>query len=140
MGGQVWNMIVFHLAFRRRACRRLKVWKNPKVRVDRNNTAITRVQAQRDRHTSAFPSFTITTMTASRLLKSSATLFTQPSARLVGLRSLSSSSPIYVPTLTERRIGEAGTGGRQSEAGLRVAVFGANGFLGRHFCHELGTY
>lgn len=57
----------------------------------------------------------------------------RPASRLAN-RSMA----IYAPTLTERRAGEAGPGGRQSEAGLRVAVFGANGFLGRHVCHELG--
>lgn len=51
-----------------------------------------------------------------------------------GRRSLS----FYSPTLTERRVGEAGTGGRNSEAGLKVAVFGASGFLGSYVCAELG--
>ena len=44
----------------------------------------------------------------------------------------------YVPTLTERRPQEAGTGGRNSEAGLKVALFGASGFLGQFVCGELG--
>jgi hypothetical protein len=65
-------------------------------------------------------------------------LLQPPKALLRSARAFSS-SPYYVPTLTERRPGEGGTGGRQSEAGLRVAVFGANGFLGKHVCHELGT-
>lgn len=45
---------------------------------------------------------------------------------------------MYTPTLTERRVGEAGTGGRNSEAGLKVALFGASGFLGEYVCAELG--
>ena len=45
---------------------------------------------------------------------------------------------MYVPTLTERRSGEAGIGGRNSDAGLKVAVFGASGFLGKYVCSELG--
>ena len=46
----------------------------------------------------------------------------------------------YSPTLTERRVGEAGTGGRNSEASLKVCLFGASGFLGEHVCSELGTW
>lgn len=45
----------------------------------------------------------------------------------------------YVPTLTERREGEAGKGGRMTEAGLRVAIFGAGGFVGRYLCAHLGA-
>ena len=66
----------------------------------------------------------------------SAVRATQRIGPQVGRRSLSS---LYVPTLTERRPGEAGTGGRNSEAGLKIAVFGASGFLGEYFCSELGT-
>lgn len=54
--------------------------------------------------------------------------------RAGGRRALS----YYSPTLTERRPGEAGTGSRSSEAGLKVAVFGASGFLGNYVCSELG--
>lgn len=54
-------------------------------------------------------------------------------SRRVGTRS------VYVPTLVERREGEAGTGGRSSEAAKKVAVFGASGFLGGYLCAELGA-
>jgi hypothetical protein len=50
-------------------------------------------------------------------------------------RTLSS----YAPTMVEKRDGEMGTGGRSSEAGLKVALFGASGFLGHYVCGELGT-
>lgn len=45
---------------------------------------------------------------------------------------------MYSPTLTERRVGEAGRGGRNSEAGIKVALFGASGFLGHYVSGELG--
>jgi hypothetical protein len=48
-------------------------------------------------------------------------------------------TPFYTPTLTEKRAGEAGRGGRMSEAACKVAVFGASGFLGNFVCAELGT-
>jgi len=41
--------------------------------------------------------------------------------------------------LPERREDEAGPGGRASNAGVKVAVFGAGGFLGRYVCCDLGT-
>ena len=44
----------------------------------------------------------------------------------------------YKPTLTEARPDEMGTGGRSSEAGLKVALFGASGFIGNYVCGELG--
>lgn len=47
-------------------------------------------------------------------------------------------STFYSPTLVERRQGEAGRGGRCSEAGVKVALFGASGFLGQYVCAELG--
>lgn len=46
----------------------------------------------------------------------------------------------YSPTLVEKRVGEAGPGGRSSEAALKVAVFGASGFLGNAVCAELGRF
>jgi hypothetical protein len=51
-----------------------------------------------------------------------------------GRRSLST----YMPPMVETREGEMGTGGRSSEAGLKVALFGASGFLGHYVCGELG--
>jgi hypothetical protein len=45
---------------------------------------------------------------------------------------------IYKPTLQNRRGNEMGLGGRGSEAGLKVAIFGASGFLGPYVCTELG--
>lgn len=41
--------------------------------------------------------------------------------------------------LPYRRDDEAGPGGRASNAGVKVAVFGAGGFLGRYVCCDLGT-
>lgn len=54
----------------------------------------------------------------------------------VGARSM---SQFYVPTLTEKRVGQAGRGGRASEAAVKVALFGASGFLGSHVCAALGA-
>jgi len=54
-------------------------------------------------------------------------------------RCLSLPAQFYVPTLTPRRPGEAGGGGRSSEAGLKIAVIGASGFLGKYFSAELGA-
>jgi len=39
---------------------------------------------------------------------------------------------------TEKRPDAAGPGGRSSNAGIKVAVFGAGGFLGRYVCSNLG--
>lgn len=50
----------------------------------------------------------------------------------------SDASSTYKPTLVERRDTEIGAGGRGSEAGLKVAIFGASGFLGPYLCTELG--
>lgn len=52
----------------------------------------------------------------------------------VGGRSMSTMSG----TLVEKRVGEAGPGGHGSEAGVKVALFGASGFLGNYVCGELG--
>lgn len=46
---------------------------------------------------------------------------------------------LFMPRITERRLNEGGPGGRQSNGDLRVAIFGATGFLGKHLCHQLGT-
>jgi hypothetical protein len=46
---------------------------------------------------------------------------------------------LFMPRITERRLNEGGPGGRQSNADLRVAIFGATGFIGKHLCHQLGT-
>jgi hypothetical protein len=48
-------------------------------------------------------------------------------------------TPYYSPTLTDKRPGEGGRGGRSSEADCKVAVFGGSGFLGRFLSAELGT-
>lgn len=53
------------------------------------------------------------------------------------VRYLSSPVP-YKPTLVETRPTEMGTGGRSSDAGLKVALFGASGFVGNYVCGELG--
>lgn len=44
-----------------------------------------------------------------------------------------------LPRVTDRRPTETGRGGRASDAGVKVAVFGATGFLGRYVCSHLGT-
>lgn len=54
-----------------------------------------------------------------------------------GRRALSSQQP-YLPRITDRRLQEQGPGGRASNAGIRVAIFGATGFLGKHVCNQLG--
>ena len=48
--------------------------------------------------------------------------------------------PYYSPLLSEKRPDQFGRGGRASKAGVKVAVFGATGFLGEHFCAHLGTF
>jgi len=55
-------------------------------------------------------------------------------------RGFSSNSSLNLPRITERRPNETGRGGRASDAGLKVAVFGATGFLGRYVCSGLGEY
>lgn len=57
-----------------------------------------------------------------------------------GIRSVPFRGLAYIPRVTERRNGEAGPGGRSSNAGVKVAVFGAGGFLGRYVCSHLGTH
>ena len=44
-----------------------------------------------------------------------------------------------VPRIVDRRPGETGPGGRASDAGTKVAVFGASGLLGRYVCCHLGA-
>jgi hypothetical protein len=61
---------------------------------------------------------------------------TRRSTAFVTRRSLST----YSPTMVEKREGENGVGGRSSNAGLKVAVFGGSGFLGHYVCGELGMY
>jgi hypothetical protein len=56
-----------------------------------------------------------------------------PSAAAGATRSM------YIPRVTERRAEEEGPGGRSSNAGVTVAVFGASGFLGRYVCSNCGT-
>jgi len=60
----------------------------------------------------------------------------QRSVRIQGRRALSTEP--FLPKITDRRLKEEGAGGRSSNAGIRVAVFGATGFLGKHLCHQLG--
>ena len=51
-----------------------------------------------------------------------------------------STSNVDLPRITERRLNESGRGGRASDAGIKVAVFGATGFLGRYVCSGLGKF
>eukprot|EP00573_Skeletonema_grethae_P002481 CAMPEP_0201685452 /NCGR_PEP_ID=MMETSP0578-20130828/195_1 /ASSEMBLY_ACC=CAM_ASM_000663 /TAXON_ID=267565 /ORGANISM="Skeletonema grethea, Strain CCMP 1804" /LENGTH=393 /DNA_ID=CAMNT_0048169337 /DNA_START=55 /DNA_END=1236 /DNA_ORIENTATION=+ len=44
-----------------------------------------------------------------------------------------------LPRITERRPDETGRGGRASDAGVKVALFGATGFLGRYVSSGLGS-
>ena len=55
-------------------------------------------------------------------------------------RGFSTSSSLELPRITERRPNETGRGGRASDAGVKVAVFGATGFLGRYVCSGLGEF
>jgi len=60
-------------------------------------------------------------------------------ARAYGASSIGPNRSFYMPRVTERRENEAGPGGRSSNAGVTVAVFGASGFLGRYVCANCGT-
>jgi NADH dehydrogenase (ubiquinone) 1 alpha subcomplex subunit 9 len=62
---------------------------------------------------------------------------TRRTATTVGARAFSS-KPV-LPRITERRPTESGRGGRASDAGVKVCVFGATGFLGRYVTSGLGT-
>lgn len=53
--------------------------------------------------------------------------------------SSSASSVQDLPRITERRPTETGRGGKASDAGVKVCVFGATGFLGRYVCSGLGA-
>ena len=55
-----------------------------------------------------------------------------------GRRALSIEA--FMPNITDRRLEEGGPGGRSSNAGLRFAIFGATGFLGKHVCNQLGRW
>ena len=46
----------------------------------------------------------------------------------------------FLPRVTDRKLEEQGPGGRSSVAGIKVAIFGATGFLGKHVCNLLGTF
>jgi hypothetical protein len=61
----------------------------------------------------------------------------QRSARIQGRRAITTAEP-FLPRITERRVKEEGAGGRATNAGVKVAVFGATGFLGKHVCYQLG--
>mmetsp|Transcript_32446 Transcript_32446/g.62082 ORF Transcript_32446/g.62082 Transcript_32446/m.62082 type:complete len:420 (-) Transcript_32446:258-1517(-) len=50
-----------------------------------------------------------------------------------------STSGMTLPRVTERRPDETGRGGKASDAGVKVCVFGATGFLGRYVCSGLGS-
>ena len=63
------------------------------------------------------------------------------SSSTISSRGFSSSSgSLELPRITERRPNETGRGGRASDAGVKVAVFGATGFLGRYVCSGLGEF
>lgn len=59
-------------------------------------------------------------------------------ARRIVVSTSSRSFSTQLPRVTERRATEAGPGGRASDAGVKIAVFGAGGMLGRYVCSELG--
>ena len=75
-----------------------------------------------------------TKMQASRLITAS----TRTLSRRQPL-STTTTAPV-VPRILDRRENETGPGGRGSDAGLKVAVFGASGFLGRYVCSHLGEF
>jgi hypothetical protein len=60
----------------------------------------------------------------------------QRSSQCQSRRALSTEQ--FLPRITEIRLDEQGAGGRQSQAGVKVAIFGATGFVGKHVCNQLG--
>ena len=65
--------------------------------------------------------------------------FFAPLSTTTSSASLSTSSAgADLPRITERRPSETGRGGRASDAGVKVALFGATGFLGRYVSSGLG--
>lgn len=57
---------------------------------------------------------------------------------IASLSSSSAAAKADLPRITERRPNETGRGGRASDAGVKVALFGATGFLGRYVSSGLG--
>ena len=47
---------------------------------------------------------------------------------------------VVVFGLLDKRTNEIGPGGRGSDAGAKVCVFGAGRILGRYVCYNLGGY
>lgn len=57
------------------------------------------------------------------------------------IRSSSTAAPAkYAPTMVEKRYNDVGHGGRGSDKGVKVACFGASGFLGKYVGAELGKF
>ncbi|KAL7464868.1 hypothetical protein ACHAXS_005197 [Conticribra weissflogii] len=71
--------------------------------------------------------------------KAANTLFRQTGRSAPLARGMASTSAPDLPRVTEKRANEAGPGGRASDPDVKVAVFGATGFLGRYVCSHLGT-
>jgi len=70
---------------------------------------------------------------------SSCRTFTSTSSASANITPPNDDTPdLFMPRITERRVNEGGPGGRQSNGDLRVAIFGATGFIGKHLCHQLG--
>lgn len=61
-------------------------------------------------------------------------------AAIRGLSTTTVGATLDLPRITERRANETGRGGRASDAGVKVCVFGATGFLGRYVCSGLGEF